>query len=85
MRKPPARSSKKKQTRSSANDIASKLAKALMPDDKKSFSAAVRVGARKRQLLCFARSELGAKRIAGRLYREMYPDRTVQVLSVTEV
>jgi hypothetical protein len=51
----------------------SKLARALSPPDKKQFSAVARIGTRKRQLICFAKSALGAKRIAGRFYREMYP------------
>jgi hypothetical protein len=61
------------------------LARALSPPDKKQFCAVARLGTRTRQLICFAKSELGAKRIAGRFYREMYPDRTVTVLSVDQL
>jgi hypothetical protein len=60
----------------------SKLARALSPPNKKQFCAVARVGRNTRQLVCFAKSEVGAKRIAGRFYREMYPDREVRILSV---
>lgn len=62
-----------------------KLARALSPPDKKQFCAVARVGRSTRQLICFARSEIGAKRIAGRFYREMYPDRTVTILSIDKL
>lgn len=61
------------------------LARALSPPDKKQFCAVARVGRATRQLICFAKSELGAKRIAGRFYREMYPDRTVKIASVEKL
>ena len=64
---------------------AAKLARALSPPDKKQFCAVARVGRSTRQLICFARSEIGAKRIAGRFYREMYPDRTVTILTVNKL
>jgi hypothetical protein len=61
------------------------LARALSPPDKKQFCAVARVGRQTRQLICFAKSELGAKRIAGCFYREMYSDRTVTILSVDKL
>jgi hypothetical protein len=63
----------------------SKLARALSPPDKKQFCTVARVGRATRQLICFAKSELGAKRIAGRFYREMYHDRTVKIISVEKL
>ena len=62
-----------------------KLARALSPPNQKQFCAVARVGTRTRQLICFAKSEVGAKRIAGRFYRDMYPDRTVQIVSVEKL
>ncbi|MEX2141621.1 MAG: hypothetical protein WD894_20315 [Pirellulales bacterium] len=62
-----------------------KLARGLSPPDKKQFCAVARIGTRNRQLICFAKSPLGAKRIAGRFYREMYPDRTVRIISATKI
>jgi hypothetical protein len=64
---------------------AAKLARALSPPDKKHFCAVARVGRSTRQLICFAKSEIGAKRIAGRFYREMYPDRAVTILAVDKL
>ena len=63
---------------------AKSLARALKPPGKRSFCAVARVGTKTRQLICFAKSELGAKRVAGRFYRDMYPDRTVSIISVTK-
>jgi hypothetical protein len=65
--------------------MVAKLARAISPPDKKQFCAVARVGRSTRQLICFAKSEIGAKRIAGRFYREMYPDRTVEILAVDKL
>lgn len=67
------------------NRALTEVARALSPPEKKQFCAIARIGTRPRQLICFAKSELGAKRIAGRFYREMYSDRTVRIVSVTEI
>jgi hypothetical protein len=74
---------RRKKTTSGLN--AAKLARALSPPNKKQFCAAAQVGRRTRQLICFDKSEVGAKRIAGRFYREMYPDRTVTILAVDKL
>jgi hypothetical protein len=75
--------SRRKKTERGLN--AATLARALSPPDKKQFCAVARVGRSTRQLICFAKSEIGAKRIAGRFYREMYPDRAVTILSVDKL
>jgi hypothetical protein len=62
-----------------------KLAHTLSPNNKLPFCVSVRVGRRTRQMVCYATSALGAKRIAGRFYREMYSDRAVNIVSVSEV
>jgi hypothetical protein len=67
------------------NPSVSKLARVLRPPKAKAFCALVKIGRTKRQLICFARSELGAKRIAGRFYRELYPDRIITVLSFEDI